>query len=377
MQRSAWRPSFPKCLMRLGAAAAICLAAHAGEGDNPDLETVFQFTLAPAGITLAPDGTWLFGVNQSEKPRLRAVRISKSGEVSPFPSEKVSMGDPSVATPLDAVESLQADPEGIIWLLDNGRRSEVPPKVIGWNEDKQRVQQVLYLSPPAIVPGSFVSDIVVDPESTSAFISDPANGANAALIVLDRATGIARRCLEGHPSVVPDPSVVLSTTRTGKETRRLDGTTLVPHGGVRSLVMDRKSQWLYFAAVQSHFVYRVPAALLRDPHVSEARLEGAIERYAGKPPAASLTIDSKNNLYVGDIQGRAIGVIDPESRQYRILTSDARLLWPDGLCFGQDGKLYFYSRSQPGLEAARSGVTTAVEHRMFRMKPLAAGQPGS
>jgi sugar lactone lactonase YvrE len=171
--------------------------------------------------------------------------------------------------------------------------------------------------------------------------------------------------------------VTLSTTRTGKETKRLDGTALVPHGGVRSLVMDRKSQWLYFAAVQSRFVYRLPIALLRDPGVSDAKLASAIERYAGKPAAASLTIDAKNNLYVGDIQGRAIGVIDPDDREYRILSSDARLLWPDGLCFGQDGKLYFYSRSQPAPDQARTGVPTAVEHRMFRMKALASGQPGS
>lgn len=378
MLECAWQQRIFSSLVRFVTAWVLMLAtARAGEGNNPDLETVFQFTLAPAGITLAPNGSWLFGVNQSEKPRLRAVRISKSGEVSAFPSEKMSLGDPSVATPLDAVESLQIDTEGIVWLLDNGRRSEIPPKVIGWNEDKQRVQQVLYLSPPALVPGSFVSDIVVDPESPNVFISDPANGANAALIVLNRTTGIARRCLEGHPAVTPDPGAVLSTTRTGKETRRLDGTALVPHGGVRSLVMDRKSQWLYFAAVQSHFVYRLPAALLRDPSVSDAKLANAIERYAGKPPAASLTIDSKNNLYVGDIQGQAIGVIDPDSREYRILTSDARLLWPDGLCFGQDSKLYFYSRSQPAPEANRAGIPTAVEHRMFRMKPLAAGQPGS
>ena len=376
MQSDAWRSyaSFVLGLIFLGACS---LVARAGEGDNPDLETVFQFSLAPAGVTLASDGTWLLGVNQSEKPRLRAVRISRSGEVSPFPTEKMSLGDPGAATPLDAVESLQSAPEGLIWLLDNGRRSEVPPKIIGWNDDKKRVQQVLYLAPPAIVPGSFVSDIVIASESSHIFISDPANGTNAALIVLDRETGIARRCLEGHPSVIPDPGATLGTTRTGKETRRLDGTSMVPHGGVRSLVMDRKSQWLYFAAVQSHAVYRLPVALLRDPSVPEAKLAAAIERYASKPPAASLTIDGKNNLYVGDIQGRAIGVIEASNRQYRILTSDARLLWPDGLCFGQDGKLYFYSRSQPGPEAARNGISAVVEHRMFRMKPLAAGQPGS
>ena len=38
-------------------------------------------------------------MDQNEKPRLRAVEVAKSGEVKPFPNEKMSTGDVSVATP--------------------------------------------------------------------------------------------------------------------------------------------------------------------------------------------------------------------------------------------------------------------------------------
>lgn len=365
------------------AGAFLCLAllpatpARAGVGDNPDLETIFQFTLAPSGLTTAPDGTWILGVNQAEKPRLRAVRISRSGDVSPFPNEKMSLGDPASATPLDAVESLQTDTAGVTWLLDNGRRSEIPPKVIGWNHEKQRVQQVVHLSPPAVVPGSFVADLVVDPLSPLIVISDPANGTNAALILLDRSTGISRRCLQGHPALQPDPTVILSVTRTGQQTRRLDGSTLMPHCGVRPLAMDRKGQWLYFAPVQARTVYRLPAALLRASGTTEEALAAAIEKYAGKPAAASFTLDNKNNLYLGDLEGRTISVIDPEKRTCRALTSDPRLIWPDGLCFGIDGKLYFFSRTQVTVPPPRDGHTPGTEHSMFRVKSLAPGLPGS
>ncbi len=351
---------------------------RAGVGENPDIETVYQFSLAPSGAVHAPDDTWILGVNQAEKPRLRAVRVSKSGEVTPFPDERMARGDPSGdKPPLDAVEALQIDGDGIVWMLDNGRRSEVPAKFIAWELKKQRVQRVLYLAPPAVVPGSFAADFVIDPSSTLIFVSDPANGGNAGLIVLDRTTNIARRVLQGHPSLVPDLTVPLRVTRTGKESKRLDGSPAVPHCGVRSLVIDRKSQWLYYAPVQSAAVYRLPVALLRDPKTPPEKLAAAVERYADKPAAASLAIDNKNNIYVGDIEGRAIGVIEAEHRQYRILAADARLVWPDGLCFGQDGKLYFFSRSQTAVAAPRDGVVPIVEHGMFRMKPLAAGTPGS
>ena len=354
-------------------------AAFGGIGDNPDLEVVFQFTLAPSGVTTASDGSWIMGVNQSEKPQMRAVRISHSGEVSPFPNEKMSRGDVTSPIPLDAIEALQSDAAGIVWLLDNGRRSELPPKVIAWNPTKSNVQQVCYLSPPAMVPGSFVADVYVDALSPLVFISDPANGTDAALVILDRSTGIARRFLQGHAALQPDNSVPLKATRTGQETRRLDGSFTVPHCGIRPLLMDRKGQWLYFAAVQSKAIYRLPGALLRSPDLTEEKLVKALERYADKPAAASLTIDNKNNIYVGDIAGRSIGVIDAEKRGYTPITSDPRLVWPDGLCFGQDGKLYFYSRTQATVTTVTSqdGRPAGTEHSMFRIKPLAPGQPGN
>lgn len=357
--------------------ASACLLA--GVGDNPDLDTVFQFTLAPSGVTTATDGSWIMGVNQTEKSRMRAVRISRTGEVSPFPNEKMSHGDASATVPLDAIEAMQTDVAGITWMLDNGRRSEVPPKIIAWNGEKNRVQQVINLAPPAVVPGSFVADMFIDAYSPLIFISDPAGGTDAALIVLDRSTGVARRFLQGHAALQPDATVQLHVTRTGQETRRLDGSSAMPHTGIRPLVMDRKGQWLYLAAVQSHAVYRLSGALLRSPDLTDEKLAKALERYADKPAAASLAIDNKNNLYVGDIQGRAIGAIDPDKRGYKILTSDPRLVWPDGLCFGQDGKLYFYSRTQATTSptSTQDGRPAATQHSMFRLQPLAPGQPGS
>ena len=363
--------------------AVLCLVGavrcvFGGVDSDPALDTVFQFSLAPAGLTASLDGTWVLGVSQTQKPRLRAVQLSKSGEVKPFPNEKISTGDPGVATPLDAIEGLQTDKEGMIWMLDNGRRSEVPPKIVAWSPDRQTVQKVFNLSPPAVVPGSYVSDLIVDPLAPFIYISDPANGSNAALIVLDRNTGIARRVLQGHPSVVPDAKVILAASGTGLETRRLDGMSTLPHCGVRPLAMDRKSAWLYYTAVQSHTVYRVPVELLRKPSVTPEELADAVVAYADKPACASLVLDSKGNLYIGDVESHAIGVIEAgaKPKPYRALASDHRLLWPDDLCFGIDGNLYFFSRTQPAPPINRDKATIMVEHSMFRLKPLAPGKPG-
>jgi Major royal jelly protein len=342
-----------------------------GIGDNPDLEVVYQLSAGASDLTMAPDGTWIVGANQSAKPAQRAISIDKEGIVKAFPDEAMSTGSLQSPTPLDAVESLQTDGNGLVWLLDNGRRSEIPPKILGWNPTSKRVSLVLNLVPPAVVAGSFLSNFVIDSESALIVISDPANDSNAALILLDRASGIARRILTGHPSVIPDRSVRLPNTPMARSAKRLDGSALTPHLGVQALAMDRRAQWLYYAPVQSRQLYRIPMEILRNQDASPEALAKAVEVYATKPAAASISIDNKQHIYIGDLEGLAIGEIEPKNRSYKILSSDPRLLWPDGLSFGQDGKLYFFSRTQD-VTAGQSGS----DHCMFRIKAVAPGMPG-
>jgi sugar lactone lactonase YvrE len=119
----------------------------------------------------------------------------------------------------------------------------------------------------------------------------------------------------------------------------------------------------------------MPMKLLRKQNVTSDALAASVETYASKPPCSSMVMDEKNNIYIGDIEGRAIGVVEASNRTYRVLASDARLQWPDGLCFGQDGQLYFFSRL---ISATSTPINRpeAIQHSLFRTKPLAEGRPG-
>lgn len=368
-------------LVGLALHPSISPAGPEGMFRSDAIEVVYQFSLGPSGLTAAPDGLWLLSVNQIEKPRTRVVKVAKSGQVEPFPTERMSDAVAGEPLPLDAVEGMQLDPEGLVWMLDNGRRSELVPKVVAWNYEKRRLHWMCHIGQPAIVPGSYLADLAVDPNYPFVYMSDPANGADAALIVLDRTTGLAKRALQGHVAVAPDESVQLPGGRSGIESRRLDGSTALPHCGVDPIALDRKGEWLYFAPIRSRAVYRVKTEALRAFEGYSDKLAQAVERYADKPPAAAITIDNKGNLYVGDVESRAIGVIDQDKRQFRILASDPRLVWPDGLCFGADGKLYFFSRSslgtnRPAPASSPNSQPAAAEHNLFRMKPLAPGRVG-
>jgi sugar lactone lactonase YvrE len=351
---------------------------------SDDIEVVYQISLAPSGLTCSPDGNWLLSLNQTEKPRARVVSVNKTGKVDPFPSAGMSEALPDEPLPLDAVEGMQLDANGVVWLLDNGRRSEVSPKIIGWQPDKNRLISVHHIGQPAVVPGSFFADLAVDPNSPFIYISDPASGADAAIIALDRSNGLARRLLQGHPSVVPDGGVPMPLAAIGSSARRLDGVQTLPHSGADPIALDRKGEWLYFAPLRSAKLYRIKTEHLRSLDLSRERLASLVEVYADKPPTSSISLDNKGNVYLGDFSARAIGVIEENTRKYRSLASDPRLVSPNGLCFGNDGKLYFFSRSQfaaPDSMSAKNATvsvtsTTTAEHSLYRMKALSSGRVG-
>jgi len=83
-------------------------------------------------------------------------------------------------------------------------RSGITPKLVGWDTNNDKLYRVIYLPPPVAPKDAFVNDFAIDSGRKRIFISDPAGGSNAALIVVNLETGAARRVLEGHVSVVPE-----------------------------------------------------------------------------------------------------------------------------------------------------------------------------
>lgn len=345
---------------------------------SDEVEEVLQFSLAPAALTASPSGEWLVALDQKEKPSLRAVRILKSGEVIPFPDRAMSTAAAEARLPLDALEAVSVSQEGIVWMLDNGRRSETTPKLVGWNIEKDRLHRIIPLNAPAVIPSSFCTDLALDPTAPVAYIADPAKGQDAALIVADLNTGLCRRLFQGSPCVRPDPSVTLPVSALSERTtRRIDGTTIVTQCGVDALAIDRRGEWLYFAGLQSRTLYRLPAPLLRNLETPEADLLKAVENYATKPATISMAIDSKGNLYLGESANRAIGIIDAKERTYRPFVSDVRLLWPDNLTFGHDGRLYFSSPNKATPKPSDQALSSVkVTYSLFRTRTPASGRAG-
>jgi hypothetical protein len=284
----------------------------------------------------------------------------------------MATASPGADVPLHAVEDLHRSRDGLVWILDNGRRAELNPKVVAWNPDKQAVKAVYHIAEPAKLAASFLAEMVVDPESPLVILSDPASDSDAALILLDRSSGISRRVMKGHPALVPDKSVHVPNTATAGR-KRLDGSTSQPHTGVRALAIDDDAEWLYFAPVRTKRIYRVAMKFMRDSELPEQTLAAKVEIVAESGPCTSLAIDEDGNLYAADPSALGVMVLERGEKEFRPLLTDARLLYPKGLTFSEDGMLCLFSRS---LHTPISNAGSPPPHTLYRIKPLSEGAPG-
>ena len=341
---------------------------------DPELEEVARLDKGPGNITVTPQGKIVLSLHQFFTPQWRVVALGENGEMSPFPNSLLASGGKCVMA-LDSVLGLQSDSRGVVWMLDNGMRNGAVPKLLGWDTRSDQLARIIHLPPPVTVTNSFVNDLAIDEHNNAIYIADPARGDEAALIVVDLSTGLSRRLLQGHKSVVAE-DIELEIEGKAVQTKQQDGSLINARVGINPIALDRDSLWLYYGPMHGTSMYRVKARDLLNPLLSEHVLAARVERYSAKPICDGISIDNAGNIYVTDVVNNAIGMIDI-TRRYRILVKDARLSWPDAFSFGPDGKLYTVANQLHKTPALNAGEMEAIPpYFIFRITPPAQGQPG-
>jgi sugar lactone lactonase YvrE len=332
------------------------------------LTVVATLPVPPGNITLLADGRIILSLHQFDDPDMCVAELVDGG-LRPFPN-----GPGSDRIEFESVLGIQADANGHVWMLDNGNRNQVLPKLVAWDTGADRLARVIYLPPPITHADSFINDVAVDLTHNVVFISDPIQ-AGSAIIRVDLATGEATRILQGHVSVVPeDMDLVIDGTAVQLQIE--DGSFIRPHLGVNGIVLDARNEWLYFCPMHSTSMYRARTEDLCNLELSGAALEERVERYSDKPICDGISIDVNDNVYVGDLVANGVGVIKAD-RSYQLLVVDEKLAWTDSLSFGPDGFLYCDSN-----QLHRSGILNAgtdawaPPYHIIRLQPLAPGVAG-
>ena len=135
-------------------------------------------------------------------------------------------------------------------------RGGVIPKLVGWDIKADKLHQAIMLPSPIAPKDAFVNDFAVDTRHNYIFISDPASGANAGLIVVNLNTGKARRVLEGHSSVIPE-NVDLIIDKVPIQVKDTSGKLTRPHIGVNPITEDLNNEWVYFGPMHGLSIYRI------------------------------------------------------------------------------------------------------------------------
>jgi len=299
------------------------------------LREVARFDEQPTGIALGPGGrTFVSFPNWWREPTDDVVELLSGGATRPYPDR--AWNDSGFV----CVQSVQVDRRGAtLWIVDAGYPLRVPrccvaggPKLVAVDLATNTVTQVIHFDERSAPCGSYLNDVQVDSVRRWAYLTDSERGA---LVVVDLATGVARRVLEGAPATTAEPGVVPVVG--GRPWRTFFG--VAPRVHADGIALDATGDWLYFRALTAHGLHRVPTALLRDASVSAATLARAVETVGRTSAADGMAFGDDGALYFTALEHDAIerrradGVLE-------VVARDPRIRWPDSIAI-RDGRLFF------------------------------------
>ncbi|MDB5857293.1 MAG: hypothetical protein JWQ76_982 [Ramlibacter sp.] len=401
---------FTAAAVLAAALATACGGGGAAPTGQASLEVYAELQQAGiGGITQMPDGQLVVGYHpfyQTATSTQVALLNADRRSTTPYPAglrQTCRNADGSFVAPvngkydfcLDWVLGFHTDANAILWILDSVKSTDkadpahprpaaLHAKLVGWNTRTNALQQVIDLD-AATVTESQHNDFAVDLKHNVIVIADEAIGENsagagvkAALVVVDLATGASRRVLQGDTSVLPHTDPIRWEAQAG-----VPAQSWGLRVGVDGIVLDKNSDYLYFAPLSGYRMYRVHMADLVNAALTPAQLSARVEDYAAKPYNGGVTIDASGNLYLTEIGGRSVGIIPADTRIYRRYVTDEKLIWPDGVTYNSDGYMYSGAAQliQTGVfqsNAAPTGTANnAPPYRIYRFRPEVAGTPGA
>lgn len=338
---------------------------------NDELLETAQAPVGPGGMCLLPSGEYIVSAHPFFLSESRVMRRDRDGQWRPFPNE--GMNTPGSGHPLllDSVLGIACDARGIVWMLDNGRRSGTGAKLVAWDTKRDQHHRIVVIDERALTPNSFLTNIALDPVGPYVYISDPADGVHSAIVVVDTETGLSRRVLQGDRSVQKDDAIDLIVGGESVVVRRPDGELASPMTGVSPIAIDRRGEWLYFGPRNGTTLFKIKTEFLTRPDLAPHVLSSQVTGVSPKPICDSMVIDARGQIYFGDIGNSLIDYVAPEENylNLREFAKDPRITWPGGLTIGPDGQLHFFSSQLHRTPFFNTGKdVTAPPYSIFKAR---------
>ncbi|WP_043622926.1 L-dopachrome tautomerase-related protein [Nonomuraea candida] len=328
-----------------------------GAGGQPseqpfgELELVHAFTAGPmpTGVTVSRRGRIFVNFPKWGDDVTATVVELRDGEAVPYPDERWNGEAGDEAGRLVSVQSVVVDPLDRLWILDTGSPLFRPPrpggpKLVRVDLADDTVAQVVHLQPDVALGTTYLNDVRFDlrkGESGCAYITDSSDKGPNGIIVVDLATGQARRRLHDDPTTkaeTPPGFVPLVEGRPFME-RPPDGPPKPVTMGADGIAISADGRRLYYCPLLSRSLYSVSADALTDPSLSEEEIAATVAYEGDRGGAADgLESDDAGRVYMTNWEHNAVLRRHPDGTM-ETLVHDPRLLWPDTLSV-TDGYVY-------------------------------------
>lgn len=344
---------------------------RSGPAERPfsELELVAALDMPPGNVAVSAEGRVFITFHPDAGPEVKVAEIV-DGRARPYPDEawQRERDEAFFHSPL----SLRIDRQGRLWVLDHAEHGTGIPRLVAFDLSTNELVHEHRFAADVAPLGSHMNDFQVHPDGDRVYIADASIfRQSSAIVVYDVRDRRARRVLEAHESVMPDDYVI---TVEGEPQVKLGIFSIRP--GVDSIALDRRGEWLYYAAVTSTRFWRARARDLDDEALSEEELARRVEPLGEKTVSDGITIDDDDTIYVSDPEHSAVHTFDREGR-IRTLFRDRRLRWPDGFSFGPDGYVYFTcSALQHVILESEATVREHAPYHVFRFASGATAPPG-
>jgi sugar lactone lactonase YvrE len=341
---------------------------------------------APVGtleVVATFDGAMPTGVTVSQKGRV-FVNFPKWGDKVDFTVAEVKNGKPAAFPDqktnddtLVSVQSVVVDPRDRLWMLDTGSIELGPPsaggpKLVMVDLAKNTVEKKIVFTPDVALPTTYLNDVRFDlrrGKEGYAFITDSSKklGSNA-IVVVDLATGKAKRRLHGHPSVTAEPMFLPLVEGKVVETRKAGEAPQPISMGSDGIAISGDGKTLYYCVLAGRKLFSVSIDALVDDKATDDAVAATVKDLGFKPASDGLESDDQSRLYLTAYEHDAILRKNLDG-SYETLVHDPRLLWPDTLSLASDGYLYVTANQlhrQPNYQGGKD--MRAKPYVLFRTK---------
>ncbi|MEJ2305259.1 MAG: L-dopachrome tautomerase-related protein [Anaerolineales bacterium] len=303
----------------------------------------------PAGFKNDKDGNYYLSVPRWEAGIPATVSrievVDGKAMLRAYPSwEMNTAGDVSA---LQSVLGWEIDELNRAWFLDQGHIQGAPckdgaQKIVCWDiSSNELVESIPVPDEIASYEASFLNDLVVDNLNGFVYIADSGiftDPLQGGLIVYNMQTKALRRVLHQHESTQDKPGYwfKIAGKRVWKDRPMRTGADGI------ALSADRKT--LYWCALTARNLYCIDTALLQDYATPQEEIAKAVVDLGDKGTNTDgMGADNLGNIYYTMLEGKGIGIYDPDERTFSEFVNDERMIWVDGMTFDNKGSLIFNS----------------------------------